>query len=258
MFGRVGLRKGAGCIVLGLSAWVSRVNAQPSAGFPLDSPAPAPARPSVDPPPASVPPPPEPVLPPPVTAPAPPEVASDYGAPQPLGGEVSPFPSGFPEVLPYRSGMKVPAGYRVESRVSTGLVVTGSVTFALAYFMGLGLALNDDFNNGTGWLAVPLAGPWAAIGAREAKCKIRNDVSTPERLSGAISDARRCFDSASEEATTIGLVAGSGIIQVVGLALLVAGVADQTQELVRKPKRLRVMALPRLNGGLDVGLSVQF
>ena len=239
------------CALIGASGCsVSALSAQPSAGFPLteESAPPAPPRPAPRVTPSL------PAAPVPAQEPPP---SSYPPAPTPTSEPLA-LPPVFPALLPYRPGLPVPPGYHVESYASSGLVITGSITFALAYLTGLGVGLNDNFKNGTGWLAVPLIGPWAAIGARDVDCRIRDQITSPDRISLAVADARRCFRTASKEATDIALLAGDGIVQVVGLALLIAGVADQTHELVRNDAKLRVVALPRLNGGLDLGLRARF
>lgn len=151
-------------------------------------------------------------------------------------------------MLPYRPGLPVPPGYHVESRSATGLVVVGALTAGVSYAVALGIAFDSGFDNGTGWLAVPVVGPWGAIGARTFKCRAQE-----------IEEARRCFDGAYDEATTIAVLAGDGVVQAVGFALWLAGLATKTHELVRDDvKALQVSAVPRPGGGFDLGVRGSF
>lgn len=232
--------------------------AQPTAGFP-----PPEAEPPPEPPPTAAPAPVE----PPTQAPAPlppspprqaapersPLTPDDF--PTDLAPELAPEPElnfdprALPPVLPYRPGYPIPPGYHAESRSASGLVATGGITLGLAYIAALGIAMADDFENGTGWLAVPLVGPWGAIGARSFECKAETDIE----------QARACFDGAYKEATTIAVLAGDGVVQAIGTALFVAGLTTRTHELVRDDEEgVHVSASPRLGGGFDLGLHGRF
>jgi hypothetical protein len=174
----------------------------------------------------------------------------DYGSGLPPGPALVAPPAGLPAVLPYRPGFPIPQGYHAESRPSSGLVITGGLTFGLAYVTALGIAFSEKFENGAGWLAVPLIGPWGAISKRSYKCPATAmDVAA----------ARRCFNDAYDEATTIAILAGDGVVQTFGVALFIAGLANQTHELVRNDvKPVKVTAAPRSDGGFDVAVRGRF
>jgi hypothetical protein len=127
-------------------------------------------------------------------------------------------------------------------------VVTGGLTLGIAYAAALGLAMAEGFDNGTGWLAVPVVGPWGAVGSRRFRCTAET-----------VTEARDCFDGAYDEATTIAVFAVDGVLQAVGLALTIAGVASRTHELVRNDaSRFQVGAAPRPGGGFDLGVRGAF
>lgn len=127
-------------------------------------------------------------------------------------------------------------------------MATGALTLGLSYAAALGLAMADGFDNGTGWLVVPIVGPWAATGARSFSCQAET-----------VPEARLCFEAAYNEATTIAVFAVDGVLQAVGLALTIAGLATRTHELVRNDvKVVDVSAKARPNGGFDVTLSGAF
>lgn len=153
-----------------------------------------------------------------------------------------------PAILPHRPGLPVPAGYHVESRAASGLVVAGALTLGVSYVVALGLALADDFDQGSGWLVVPVAGPWGGLGARSYDC---NADTVPE--------ANACLDRAYEETTAVALLAMDGVIQAVGVAFIVAGLASRTHELVRNDLgRLKVTVGGRPGKGLQLGLQGWF
>ncbi len=197
-------------------------NPQPSAtGFP--SPA-APSPPPDDPPRAVT-------WPYPASSTAQPALPSNQPAPTPA------FGSGlYPAVLPYREGQPVPQGYRLEERRNTGLSTGGFVTLGLAYGIGLGYGAANKFEDGTGWLAVPLVGPWAAIGAQEIKCNKRSLEND-------------CVEQALGGAERITFMTVDGLIQAVGLTLVFVGVGVKTSELVRTDvASLRLELKPRFLG----------
>lgn len=252
-------------VALSGSVWVAApASAQPTAGFPGEEEpppaaptppaAPAPAPPLVDPYPPGAPPvapvaPSAPLVEPyPATAPPPtaPRPIDAYGSGLPPGPAA--IDTGVPLVLPYHSGHPVPPGYHVESRPATGLIVSGALTLSVGYVAALGIGLDGGFDQGNGWLAVPVVGPWAAIGARSFSCEAET-----------VDDARECFDGAYDEATTIAILAVDGMIQATGLVILFAGLASGRDELVRDDAvKLGFSARQRPEGGFDVGVRGRF
>jgi hypothetical protein len=126
--------------------------------------------------------------------------------------------------------MPVPDGYRVVQR-SSGLVLGGGLTFLAGYAAGLGLAASKSFDNGLGYTALPVAGPWAAIGARTFKCKvtvsINVDSSTVQR------ELNKCVGQALDEVTTVVFLTVDGLVQATGAVLFLVGLGSSYEELVR-------------------------
>ena len=218
-----------------------------SSGFPVDPPLHARPAPAPDPappaphvnspagPPASVQP-----------LPAPPTIAPDAPAASPGAPVVAAAAS--PLLLPYRDGLPVPSGYHVEKRAATGLIVTGALGLAAGYLAGLAIALDQRFDDGLGWLALPVVGPWPAVAGRRVRCS-----------ASTVDEARRCLDSASAEAITIALLAVDGMVQTTGLLLLLGGLASGQPELVRDDLRnVQVTAKRRGDGGFELGLQGHF
>lgn len=214
--------------------------------------------PSASPPPAPTPPPPP--RPAPSETPTSERTSSPAAAPTqpvapvvtPPGGALQPTPAvtaGFyPALLPYRAGLPVPPGYRVEHRAATGMIFGGLATFGIAYSTALVLGASANFGDGTGWVAVPVIGPWAAIGARSYHCS--NDPSL----------ANQCVSGAFSEVQTIAILSADGVIQAAGAVLFVVGLASGEDELVRKEPPVSFRVLPRTVGvdGFGVGVDGRF
>ncbi len=244
-------------MLLALLTCAGGARAQSSGSFPEPA-APAPVAPptAVAPPaapasaaPSPLPPPPAPAVPPPApTTPyAPP---ASYPAPVLAPASLSTLPP----ILPYRKGLPVPPGYRVVDRANSGLIIGGGVTFLLAYAAGLGLAASQSFENGTGYTAIPVAGPWAAIGGRSFQCKAPVTTNTVQALQKAIN---RCVGTAFDEVTTVVFLTADGLVQATGAALFLVGLATGHQELVREDlPKTAVTVLPE--GGFALSLWGSF
>jgi hypothetical protein len=224
--------------------------APPSA--PPPAPGYAPAAPVFTPPPAAAPAPP--------TAPAPttyaPPAATPYTPPQnpTLPAYQPAAPSGLeslPPLLPYKQGLPVPAGYRVVDRGATGLTIGGGLTFAAAYVAALGLAASQGFDNGTAYTAIPVAGPWAAIGGRSFSCKVAVSISvTSAEVQKSLN---KCVGQAFDEVTTVVFLTADGLIQATGAVLFFVGLGSGYQELVRADlPKTAIYAFPEGGGGLSV------
>jgi len=161
-----------------------------------------------------------------------------------------------PPLLPYKKGLPVPPGYRVVDRAASGLTIGGGLTFVASYLAGLGLAATQSFENGTGYVAIPVAGPWAAIGGRTFRCKV--SVATSAVSSTAVQSAiNKCVGFAFDEVTTVVFLTADGLVQATGAAIFFIGLASGYQELVRAdlPK---AALYPLPEGGAAFSLSGRF
>jgi hypothetical protein len=149
-----------------------------------------------------------------------------------------------PALLPYRAGLPVPPGYRVEHRSANGLIGGGLTTLIIAYTTAIVVGANAKFEQGTGWLLLPVVGPWAAIGARSYHCE--ND---PLR-------ANQCVSGAFNEVQTIAILSADAVVQATGAVLFVAGLASGHDELVRSDLLASVRLSPRAVGANGFGLGV--
>lgn len=142
----------------------------------------------------------------------------------------------------------MPRGYHVEKRAASGLIVTGLLTLSTGYAVGLGIGLDRGFDGSLGWLAVPVLGAWPALAGRDIQCAAET-----------VEQAKKCLYDASNEATTVALVAIDGMVQTTGLVLLLAGLASGHSELVRDGVGdVHVTAGRRREGGFELGLEGRF
>ena len=154
----------------------------------------------------------------PLAAPAPPPPPQPYPpayyppAP-PYGG----YPRG-PARLRYEEGDPVPAGYHIVNRPRQGLVIAGTVVFAVSYGIALSVAMIDNFEDGTSSLAIPIAGPWLMMYNRsQPNCDSQTGTGCVEQ---------------SLETILRFYLALDGVAQAAGVTMLSFGIAGR-QLLVR-------------------------
>jgi hypothetical protein len=228
--------------------WAAGLRAQPAAGAnpaeapsvsPIVSPTVAPdapaAAPRTPPRPAQPPPvaPPS-ARPPPVYAPPPGYPPPGYpppGYPPPYRYDLPPprpYPGAFmPRRLPYDDGQPVPPGYHPEDQAKRGLVITGALLLAISYGISSTVGLFDNFADKTGWLAVPVAGPWAFLATRYK----------------------------SDETALHFYLAIDGLTQAAGVALLIYGINGE-KVLVRNDLGLAYVVTPAQLGAAGYGAAV--
>ncbi len=232
--------------------WCGAARGQSNGSFPESASPRAAPTPVVAQPPPSVPA--GPIASPAPIVPAPPPVGGPALPPyRSLAGPIS--LQNLPPLLPYKAGLPVPAGYRVVHRPATGLTVGGGVTFVAAYLAGLGLAATQSFENGTAYTAIPVIGPWAAIGGRSFRCKV---PITANATGAAVQRAlNACVGEAFDEVTSVVFLTADGLIQATGAVIFFIGLASGHDELVRKDlPKTAVTVLP--GGGLGVSVRGSF
>ena len=150
----------------------------------------------------------------------------------------------------------MPPGYRVVERPASGLTIGGAVTFAASYAAGLGLAASQSFDNGTAYTAIPVFGPWAAIGGRTFKCKVALSAATLT-AKDAQKAINKCVGVAFDEVTTVVFLTADGLVQATGAVIFFIGLASGYQELVRKDlPKAAIYPLPE--GGAAFSLVGRF
>lgn len=149
-------------------------------------------------------------------------------------------------MLAYRDGMPIPQGYRLES--STNPLVYGGlvVTFA-PYLAGLIAAASSGFSEGTSWLALPVAGPFIAMGGRNVDCNVANLAYTGTGSDESLNDREaKCRKEVVHELQTVALLTLDGLLQTTGAILTIAGLFSPTESLLRND-------VYPLNAKLDFG-----
>ncbi|MEO8901471.1 MAG: hypothetical protein ABI488_07105 [Polyangiaceae bacterium] len=244
-FGVWGRRGACGALLLSFATVAA---AQSTASFPVAPVSSAPAAPVVNAPPSAGAPPPPPGAPlPPASAPST-DATTDSRYPLVAGPARTPSitRSGvefYPALLPYREGLPVPPGYRVEHRSANGLIAAGLASFLTAYGAALVVGAGDSFSGGSGWLVLPVLGPWAAIGARSYHCD--NDPT----------HANKCISGAFNQVQTIAILSGDAVVQATGAVLFLAGLGSARDELVRNDLQAGVRVTPRVVGTSGFGLG---
>jgi hypothetical protein len=142
--------------------------------------------------------------PPPATYPVAPDA---YRVAYPAPAGTAPWAYNYPPVYPYRDGMPLPPGYHLEERPRRGLVIAGWLAAGIPYGLGLTFAASSDFENESGWLAVPFLGPWLTLQKRDYGCDDDDEA-----------DDHSCLEDA-----VIAPLILSGIAQTAGGTLLLVG-----------------------------------
>ena len=188
------------------------------------APAPAPIAPAAAPPLAAPPPAPVGAAP---TAP-PPAPPPGYAYPPPPGyGYQQPYAVAYPsalrppEVVNYDGG-PVPAGYHVEERPRKALIITGALLTGVPWVLGITFAggAKPSFENQTGWLVLPVLGPWLTLATRKT-----SDCTNT-------SSGSYCFNDGDEGAKRT-LLVFDGLLQATGAVLFIAGIANPKKVVAR-------------------------
>jgi hypothetical protein len=157
-------------------------------------------------------------------------------------------PAPAPQPVAWQPGMPPPPGYHVEDRPRTGLVVAGAIIGGIPYFFSVMAASAANQANETGWLFVPVVGPWMTLGQRNyATC------NTPDNGSQSTSQSLACV---GDIFAVMGLIT-DGVLQATGATLLLVGVAAGRPALVRDDEAVRVTPM-RIGSGYGAGLAGTF
>ncbi len=124
-----------------------------------------------------------------------------------------------PPLLPYRETYPVPDGYTVVDRPANDLIAAGLIGLGISYATAIIIGASQGFENGTGLLAIPVFGPYAAVGTREYECSV-----------ATVEAAKRCTVG---EVQIVTLIAVDGLAQTAGALIALAGVVSGRKELVR-------------------------
>jgi hypothetical protein len=142
----------------------------------------------------------------------------------------------------YVEGTPLPEGYHIETRANRGLVIGGVATFGIPYLIGTFGTLSVLGDGNSGWLAIPIAGPWITLANRRTNC---GEIGEPSP------GGFECF---ADEAGN-GLLIASGVLQAVGTAMIALGLASTREYAVADHAKLHItpIASPKGDFGLVVG-----
>src|SRR5690606_23934664 len=102
----------------------------------------------------------------------------------------------------YIEGTPLLEVYHIEDRANRGLVVGGAALIAVPYFIGAFGAMSVQGDGNTGYLAIPVIGPWLTLGARGSSC---GEIGEPSPGG---------FDCFMDRAGS-GLLVASGVMQTI-------------------------------------------
>jgi hypothetical protein len=171
-----------------------------------------------------------------------------YGYPPPAypypPGAYYPPPAAAPPA--WKDGDPVPRGYHVEYETRRGLIIAGSVTMGVPYVIGLSIASSADFENSSGWLAVPALGPWLMMAFRDDQCDEYNNQYGSE-----------VGDCLSDSVIRVYLTL-DGLAQAAGAIMLTVGLADKKSRLVANESSRFVITPTRVGSGYGLGALGRF
>jgi hypothetical protein len=158
----------------------------------------------------------------------------------------TPAPPLAPLPSQWHPGDPVPPGYHVEDEPRSGLVVAGAIVLGVPYFFSAVSALSANSQNESGWLYLPVGGPWITLGRRAYSCNADASNQTTGQSLGCVADVF----------VVMGLVF-DGIVQATGATLLLVGELATKPGLVRNEAALRVVPM-RLGSGVGAGVVGAF
>lgn len=128
----------------------------------------------------------------------------------------TPPPVAAPQPSQWHPGDPVPPGYHVEEQPRSGLVTAGVLVLGIPYFFSVVTALSANSQNESGWLYVPVAGPWMTLGRRSYSCNPDNSNPSTSQNLACVGDVF----------AVMGLIL-DGILQATGAGLLLGGAGDE-------------------------------
>jgi hypothetical protein len=142
--------------------------------------------------------------------------------------------------LPYDDGQPIPRGYHLVERSRRGLIIAGSIMTGVPWLFSVTAAVGSDYEDKTGFLLVPVLGPWLMLatgGANDPSCTNSGDVSFCE-----------------SNAPLRGILVFDGLVQTAGAVMFVLGFTNPSKRLVRDDVTVGVapMTLGRDGHGLGV------
>jgi hypothetical protein len=135
------------------------------------------------------------------------------------------------------------------SRFNTALIGGGALVLGITYGAAIAYGGSQSFENGLGAVAVPVLGPWIAIGNRDFTCNVDTDPSL-DGLESSTNETQACV---ANQTQTAAFLVGLGVGQLVGASLITVGLLDRKRSWVRADLAgmqvdFDVVAVPQLTG----------
>jgi len=132
----------------------------------------------------------------------------------------------------WQDGDPIPFGFHTQRQPKIGLLIAGSLTFAIPYALSAKIAADGESKE----MFVPVIGPF---------------------ISAAKNESKGCSQYCSLHTLGTVVIAAEGIVQAAGLVMLVAGAVGKNVLAADEPGSVSVapMVVPR---GAGVGVSGQF
>jgi len=140
------------------------------------------------------------------------------------------------------------SGFEVKEGPATTPLVIGGVALGLPYATGLGIAASESFDNGSGWLAAPVAGPWLALSGRRDPCE---NAGAERKLD---SEVGKCV----AEPMVRGMLVLDGVLQAAGAVLLIVGAGSSETRIVRRQPQFVATPAPVGRSGYGMAMAGQF
>lgn len=129
-------------------------------------------------------------------------------------------------------GMEPPPGYREESFFNRGYLLGGAITLGATYGAGLIYGATQGFKGGLGNLAIPIIGPWIALGKRDFQCDTSIDPSILDPQAAADA-ADACQQLLFDETKVAVVLFGIGLGQLAGAVITTIGLSDRETHWLR-------------------------
>ena len=180
----------------------------------------------------------------PGAAPYPAPYAAPYFAPSPY---FEPAPYAAPAPFPNCDveGDKPPRGCHVEKKYRRGMIIAGSIVLGVMYTIAaLSASAQDTDHSPSGWLYLPVAGPWIALGKLDSYDEAACDRQAGDKTCPSKSGARTGY-------TILGLGELTGfILATVGIAF------PYTQFAPDAVANNGITVVPLYAGGVPSGFAV--
>lgn len=140
----------------------------------------------------------------------------------------------------------MPPGFVREKRPRTLTLALGGVALGLPWLTGFGIAAGSGFANGSGWLAAPVVGPWAALAKRSNPC------DGVDQATSFNSKVGQCV----AEPLARAMLVFDGVMQATGAVLLAFGMHSDSVLVPRSVPGVTLAVAPAPVGDRGYGVSM--